>query len=112
MKNLKRFHKELIKESDDYEITEAADKELAKEDSLSLVSEFVKDVKKKFDNKKDVLEILKDASKVLSFFINEIENSSDIDISAPSASVDVLTFDDISSSRKPQPPKPDFDRGY
>jgi hypothetical protein len=105
MKNLKKFHKALIQESGEYEIKEAADKELAKEDSLSLVSEFVKDVKKKFDNKKDVLEILKDASKVLEFYINEIENSSDIDIMAP-VSTDVLTFDDIAPARRDGPSMP------
>ena len=40
MKNLKSFHKKLVKESNseqNYSIAEAVDKDLAKEDALSLV---------------------------------------------------------------------------
>jgi len=99
MKNLKSFHKKLVKESnnsDDYSIAEAVDKDLAKEDALSLVSEFVKDVKKRFPNKQDKLEILKDVSKTLEFYINEIENTtSSIDIMT--ISPPTLDFDEVGS---------------
>lgn len=99
MKNLKSFHKKLVKESDnsnDYSIAEAVDKDLAKEDALSLVSEFVKDVKKRFPNKQDKLEILRDVSKTLEFYINEIENTtSSIDIMT--ISPPTLDFDEVGS---------------
>lgn len=99
MKNLDKFYKKLIKESGqrEYSIDEAVDKDLAKEDALTLVSEFVKEIKKKFDNKQDRLEILKDASKTLEFYINEIENtSSSIDImSVSSPPPPSLNFDDM-----------------
>ncbi len=77
-----KLNKKLIKEnSKPYTMEEAVNKDLAKEDALSLVSEFVKDVKKKFPNKEDKLEILRDISKTLEFYINEIENtSSSLDI--------------------------------
>ena len=101
MRDLEKFHKRLIKESgkQEYTIQEAVDKDLAKEDALALVSEFVKDVKKKFTNKEDKLEILRDVSKTLEFYINEIENTSSIDMiptmsSAPSLSFDELIGDD------------------
>ncbi len=101
MKNLKSFHNKLMKESsankEDYSIAEAVDKDLAKEDALSLVSEFVKDVKKRFPNKQDKLEILRDVAKTLDFYINEIENTSSIDIMSVSSSVPTMSFDDVSS---------------
>jgi len=106
MKNLKSFHKKLVKESGnekDYSIAEAMDKDLAKEDALSLVSEFVKDVKKKFPNKQDKLEILKDVSKTLEFYIHEIENTtSSIDVMSVSAPT--LDFDEVGFE-----PEEDFD---
>lgn len=97
MKSLKKFHKHLIAESGDkeYTVEERVDKDLAREDALTLVSEFVKDVKKKFPKKEDKLEVLRDASKTLEFYINEIENTtSSIDIMsiAPSPA---LSFDDV-----------------
>ena len=73
-------------------------KDLAKEDALSLVSEFVKDVKKKFPNKEDKLEILRDASKTLDFYINEIENTSSIDIMSAPMGTSALSFDDLVGS--------------
>ncbi len=96
MRNLEKFHKKVINESGDkeYTIDEAVNKDLAKEDALSLVSEFVKDVKKKFPNKQDKLEILKDASKTLEFYINEIENTSSIDFISHDHSP-ALSFDDL-----------------
>lgn len=100
MKNLRKFHKHLIKESGakEYSIDEAVDKDLAKEDALSLVSEFVKDVKKKFPNKEDKLEILRDASKTLDFYINEIENTSMEVMSAVSFGPSTLNFDDLTGN--------------
>lgn len=100
MKDLRKFHKHLIKESGtpEYSIDEAVDKDLAKEDALSLVSEFVKDVKKKFPNKEDKLEILRDVSKTLEFYINEIENTSSIDIMSSPMAPPALSFDDLVGS--------------
>jgi len=97
MKNLKSFHTKLVKENtNDYFVEESVDKDIAKEDSLELVSQFVKDVKKKFPNKQDKLEILRDVSKVLEFYINEIENtSSSIDVMSASSAPPVLGFDDV-----------------
>ncbi len=96
MRNLEKFHKKLINESGnkEYTIDEAISKDIAKEDALSLVSEFVKDVKKKFPNKQDKLEILKDVSKTLEFYINEIENTSSIDF-VPHSSSPALSFDEL-----------------
>jgi hypothetical protein len=94
MKNLKSFHKQLLREAgEQYSISEAADKDLAKEDVLSLISEFVKEIKKQFTDKNDRMEILRDASKCLDFFINEIENTSQpIDV-LPSISTHFDEFD-------------------
>lgn len=54
-------------------IKEEESKDLAKEDALTLIAEFVKDVKKKFSKKEDKMEILRSAEKTLGFYINEIE---------------------------------------
>lgn len=79
-KNLNNFLDKLKLESKAYSkvnvLDEQEDKELAKEDALTLIAEFVKDVKKKFEGKQDRIEILKDALKTLEFYINEIQNSS------------------------------------
>jgi len=73
---MEKFNKKLVKENKkSYSIEEKVNKDLAREDSLALIAEFVKDVKKKFD-REDVLNILKDASKTLNFYISEIENTS------------------------------------
>ena len=97
MKNLKSFHSKLMKEgNNDYFMKESADKDLAREDALALVGEFVKDVKKKFPNKQDKLEILKDVSKILQFYMDEIENtSSSIDVMSVSSAPPTLNFDDV-----------------
>lgn len=99
MKSLEKFHKRLMKEStNEYSIEEAVSKDLAKEDALQLVAEFVKDVKKKFDNKEDKLEILRDVSKTLEFYINEIENTTSNSIEVMSVSQppsSALSFDDV-----------------
>lgn len=100
MKTLKNFQQKLAKESDskEYSIDEAVSKDLAKEDALALVSEFVKDVKKKFPNKQDKLEILRDVSKTLEFYINEIENTSSIDLMSVVPASPPLSFDDVDSN--------------
>jgi hypothetical protein len=54
-------------------IKEQKAKEVAKEDALTLVADFVKDVKKKFSDDEDRVEILRAASKTLDFYIDEIE---------------------------------------
>ena len=113
MRDLKKFHKHLIKESgkEEYSIDEAVDKDLAKEDALSLVSEFVKDVKKKFPNKEDKLEILKDASKTLDFYINEIENTSSIDIMSTPFTSSALSFDDLSGDEEAEESSSEYEGG-
>lgn len=98
MKSLEKFHKRLMKEStNEYSIEEAVSKDLAKEDALQLVAEFVKDVKKKFSNKEDKLEILRDVSKTLEFYINEVENttSNSIEVMSVSQPSSALSFDDV-----------------
>lgn len=97
MKDLKKFHKHLMKESDQpkYSIDEEVKKDLAKEDALTLVSEFVKDVKKKFPEKKDRLEVLKDVEKTLTFYINEIENTSSIDVMSVVPHDHSVGFDEV-----------------
>ncbi len=79
MKELNNFLSKLKLEnkvSNKYTVLdEEESKDLAKEDALALIAEFVKDVKKKFQKKEDRLEILKDASKTLEFYINEIVNT-------------------------------------
>lgn len=52
---------------------EEASKNLAKEDALSLIAEFVKGIKRKFNKHADRLEILEAAQKTLKFYIDEIE---------------------------------------
>ena len=54
-------------------LEEQKEKEVAKEDALTMIAEFVKDVKKKFTDDEDRVEILKAASKTLDFYIEEIE---------------------------------------
>jgi hypothetical protein len=71
MKSVKDLVKRLAEET--YQIKEGeGDKDLAKEDALSLIADFVKEVKKSFKDKDDQVEILRAASKTLEFFINEI----------------------------------------
>ena len=53
---------------------EDVSKNLAKEDALSMIAAFVKDLKKKFTKVADRLEILNAANKTLGFYINEIES--------------------------------------
>lgn len=63
------------KPGESFEVLDEESKDLAKEDALALIAEFVKDVKKKFENRDDQIEILRDASKTLEFYINEVVNS-------------------------------------
>jgi hypothetical protein len=71
MKSVKELVKRLAEET--YQIKEGdGDKDLAKEDALSLIADFVKEVKKSFKHADDQVEILRAASKTLEFFINEI----------------------------------------
>lgn len=62
---------------------EQVSKNLAKEDALTLIAEFVKDVKKKFVKKADRTEILDAAKKTLEFFINEIDKDEMSEIPEP-----------------------------
>ena len=54
-------------------LKEQKEKEVAKEDALTMIAAFVKDVKKKFTDADDRVEILKAASKTLEFYIDQIE---------------------------------------
>jgi len=62
---------------------EQVSKNLAKEDALTLIAEFVKDVKKQFSKKADRSEILEAARKTLEFFINEIDKEEIAEIPEP-----------------------------
>lgn len=80
-KNLNSFLDKLKLENNKHTkykvLEEQESKDLAKEDALTLIAEFVKDVKKKFENKDDRIEILNDALKTLEFYINEIQNTTE-----------------------------------
>ena len=89
MENFKKFLNKLNEET--YQVVkEEESKDLAKEDALSLIADFVKDVKVKFKKDEDRLEILKSASKTLEFYIDEIEEGDDDD-------EDEFEFDDAES---------------
>ncbi len=70
MKDVGKFLEKLTEEA--FTISEE-DVEDAKEEALSFVAEFVKDVKKRFPKKEDKMVILEAAQKTLKFFIEEIE---------------------------------------
>lgn len=71
MDGIKAFLNKMNEET--YQIVEEEEsKNLAKEDALTLIAEFVKDVKKKFSKQEDRIEILKTALKTLEFFIEDI----------------------------------------
>lgn len=72
MDNMKGFLKKLDEETFQV-VKEEESKNLAREDALALIAEFVKGVKKDFSKKEDQLSILRSASKTLDFYINEIE---------------------------------------
>lgn len=73
---------------------EEVSKNLAKEDALTLIAEFVKDVKKKFSKPADKKEILDAAKKTLEFFINEIDVEEDSEPEFPVVSVSADVSDD------------------
>ena len=70
MKSIGKFLDKLTEEA--FTISEE-DVDDAKEEALSFVAEFVKDVKKRFPKKEDKMVILEAAQKTLKFFIEEIE---------------------------------------
>lgn len=86
------------KETSSFNILEEENKDLAKEDSLALIAEFVKDVKKKFENREDQLEILRDASKTLEFYINEIINTDSVPSSSFTRPSPVRSFDSAANN--------------
>jgi len=73
MNGIKSFLNKLIEQTDNVGQEEVS-KNLAKEDTLTLIAGFVKDLKKRFTKGADRLEILNAASKTLNFYINEIES--------------------------------------
>lgn len=76
MEDIKNFLKKMNEET--YQIVEEEEsKNLAKEDTLTLIAEFVKDVKKRFAKSADRMEILKLAAKTLDFYIENIETDED-----------------------------------
>ena len=72
MKDIKNFLYKLNEETDEFGKEEVS-KNLAKEDALSLIADFVKSVKKDFSKYADRAEILNAANKTLAFYIDEIE---------------------------------------
>lgn len=94
---LKRLQEEAY-ELDQQE--EEVSKNLAKEDALTLIAEFVKDVKRQFAKTADRKEILDAARKTLEFFINEIdvEEEEDFEPEFPVVSVSADVDDDEDES--------------
>lgn len=88
MKDMNHFLRKLSEEA---EIVgqEDVSRNLAKEDALRLIADFVKNVKQKFTKPADKLEILNAAEKTLRFYIDEIES----DQFATGVSVGVSNFD-------------------
>lgn len=99
MKELSNFLDKLMLESGKskgkYNVLdeEGPSKDLAKEDALALIAAFVKDVKKKFPRNEDRIEIIKDASKTLEFYTNEISNSEETDDDNEFDEIKPLDFD-------------------
>lgn len=104
MGNMNRFLKRLEEET--YKVVkEEESKDLAKEDALSLIAEFVKDVKKQFKKKEDRMEILKAAAKTLDFYIDEIaeEEPDDFEMGMETSSeldADEEPMDDIDTTEE------------
>ena len=71
MKDINNFLSKLHEETEKlYEAEDA--KNLAREEALSLVAEFVKNVKKKFEDPSDVREVLNTVLKTLQFYVDQI----------------------------------------
>ena len=83
---------------------EDVSKNLAKEDALKMIADFVKDVKIKFGKAADRSEILEAASKTLRFYIDEIDSEE----FAASLSVGA-SFTPPEMSAEPIPTGNDFD---
>jgi len=103
MKGMDDFLRKLSEETDATG-QEDVSKNLAKEDALRLIADFVKTVKTRFTKPADRLEILNAAEKTLRFYIDEIEGDQF------SASLSVGSF----SAPAPEPvpegePESDFD---
>lgn len=98
MNSVNKFLQKLGEET--YQVVQEEEtKNLAKEDALSLIAEFVKDVKKKFSKKEDRTEILRSAAKTLDFYIDEIEEedyNNDFESGSADTSVDFETDTDTS----------------
>jgi len=94
---LKRLEEETYKV-----VKEEESKDLAKEDALSLIAEFVKDVKKQFKKSEDRIEILKAAAKTLDFYIDEIagEESEDFEMGMQSSTDDFEDDDDFEDTEE------------
>ena len=86
---------------------EDVSKNLAKEDALKYIADFVKDIKSKFSKPADRAEILEAASKTLRFYIDEIDS----DEFAASLSVGSFTTPEISSEPIPDDEDDDDDQG-
>lgn len=82
--NSNKLLKKLVNEMYEAEQQEEeVSKNLAKEDALTLIAEFVKDIKKKFSKQADRTEILDAAKKTLDFFINEIDKEDVMEVPEP-----------------------------
>jgi hypothetical protein len=75
MKGMNDFLKKLTEETDSAD-QEDASKNLAKEDALKFVADFVKSVKGKFSKNADRIEIIRAGVKTLQFYVDELEGDS------------------------------------
>lgn len=93
MDSMKNFLRKLDEET--YQVVkEEETKNLAKEDALALIADFVKKVKKDFSKREDQLSILRSAAKTMDFYIDEIETGSDMS----TTSTDMGSFDSMDST--------------
>ena len=68
-------------------------KNLTKEDALAMVSNFVKEIRKKFPSAADRKEILKTALKTLQFYVDEVDG--DFDFSGGEMNDNDFGYDEI-----------------
>lgn len=68
-------------------------KNLTREDALAMVSNFVKDIRKKFPSAADRKEILKTALKTLQFYVDEVD--SDFDFSGGEMEDNDFGYDEV-----------------
>lgn len=90
MKGMNDFLRKLTEETDDAG-KEDSSKNLAKEEALRLIADFVKTVKGKFPKSADRIEVLNACENTLRFYIDELEGEQ----FAGSLSIDLSGTEDI-----------------